>query len=110
MHLGRSLAHPLRFAPLVAWLLGAVGEFRKLALLAEADGHLRQKLQQVGVGEPGAAGARSTVQAQHTAAQRTTLQHAAAASPALHAFCVLLPSTAAGALPVRLAPAHAGPR
>jgi hypothetical protein len=24
-----------------------VGEFRKLALLAEADGHLRQKLQQV---------------------------------------------------------------
>ena len=26
----------------------AVGEFRKLALLAEADGHLRQKLQQVG--------------------------------------------------------------
>ena len=25
----------------------AVGEFRKLALLAEADGHLRQKLQQV---------------------------------------------------------------
>ena len=26
---------------------GAVGEFRKLALLAEADGHLRQKLQQV---------------------------------------------------------------
>lgn len=26
----------------------AVGEFRRLALLAEADGHLRQKLQQVG--------------------------------------------------------------
>ena len=26
---------------------GAVGEFRRLALLAEADGHLRQKLQQV---------------------------------------------------------------
>ena len=25
----------------------AVGEFRKLALMAEADGHLRQKLQQV---------------------------------------------------------------
>ena len=25
----------------------AVGEFRKLALLAEGDGHLRQKLQQV---------------------------------------------------------------
>jgi hypothetical protein len=25
----------------------AVGEFRKLALLAESDGHLRQKLQQV---------------------------------------------------------------
>lgn len=28
-------------------LPGAVGEFRKLALLAEQDGHLRQKLQQV---------------------------------------------------------------
>jgi hypothetical protein len=27
--------------------LTAVGEFRKLALLAEQDGHLRQKLQQV---------------------------------------------------------------
>lgn len=26
---------------------GAVGQFRKLALLAEADGHLRQKLQQL---------------------------------------------------------------
>ena len=26
----------------------AVGEFRKLAMLADADGHLRQKLQQVG--------------------------------------------------------------
>ena len=26
---------------------GAVGEFRKLAMLADADGHLRQKLQQV---------------------------------------------------------------
>lgn len=31
------------------WVLRrAVGEFRKLALLAESDGHLRQKLQQVG--------------------------------------------------------------
>ena len=33
----------------------AVGEFRKLALLAESDGHLRQKLQQVkalGLWEP----------------------------------------------------------
>ena len=28
-------------------LRNAVGEFRKLALLAEQDGHLRQKLQQV---------------------------------------------------------------
>jgi hypothetical protein len=28
-------------------VLRAVGEFRKLAMLAEADGHLRQKLQQV---------------------------------------------------------------
>lgn len=28
-------------------ILPAVGEFRKLALMAEADGHLRQKLQQV---------------------------------------------------------------
>lgn len=27
--------------------ISAVGEFRKLALMAEADGHLRQKLQQV---------------------------------------------------------------
>lgn len=32
----------------------AVGEFRKLALLAEADGHLRQKLQQVRGGRGGA--------------------------------------------------------
>ena len=31
----------------VGRVLLAVGEFRKLALLAEADGHLRQKLQQV---------------------------------------------------------------
>lgn len=28
-------------------IFAAVGEFRKLALMAEADGHLRQKLQQV---------------------------------------------------------------
>ena len=28
-------------------VLSAVGEFRKLALIAEADGHLRQRLQQV---------------------------------------------------------------
>ena len=28
-------------------LAAAVGEFRKLAMLADADGHLRQKLQQV---------------------------------------------------------------
>ena len=27
--------------------MAAVGEFRKLSLMAEADGHLRQKLQQV---------------------------------------------------------------
>ena len=32
-------------AELVLWT--AVGEFRKLSLMAEADGHLRQKLQQV---------------------------------------------------------------
>ena len=31
----------------MTFMLGAVGEFRKLALMAEADGHLRQKLQQV---------------------------------------------------------------
>ncbi len=35
-------------SPLCLTLPHAVGEFRRLALLAEADGHLRQKLQQVG--------------------------------------------------------------
>lgn len=34
-------------AQAVVSLHSAVGEFRKLALMAEADGHLRQKLQQV---------------------------------------------------------------
>ena len=44
-----SLAHDHRSTYIIQCLTlcNAVGEFRKLALLAEADGMLRQKLQQV---------------------------------------------------------------